>query len=1412
MKQRLLLALLMLLTSAGFMKAQTIQVVPWGTSDVVLTFDKEVAVTGGTAELNSTKTTVTIKSGETGTISINTAQASTMTVSGNVKELSHTSTASSLTSITCSRNSLQTLGLQNASGLKTLDASYNQISIFSLPATLTSIDLSKNALTGTFNASLFTGLTSLNVSDNQLEGVTVATTQTALKTLNVEGNKIKAISNLPTGLTPDYGTQTLTAGSTGIPANTPRVVSAVVATLLSTTVTADQISSITWKKLDGTEYKEDNTAHSLGTPSDAYYFYDNTGLFVDGTYRCEVTFNDKHATYKGRTFYFDGLVVSPAEVELQATSVTGVQPENVTVNTSFNLATSPLKVTQGETVTLSVANAEVGYDAEKTEWKDLKGLVALGGASAPYVGKTYQFKVAAKYNASTKETEEPRLAVAVPGYSHKVVFEKTTQEGGSFTVKKVVGTAEKTLNSGDAVLYGETLVISVKANEGYKPTLLVDKKEVTLVQESQISTNEINYTGKVEINTPIYENTNDIAISVNFGPNDLKLTATVDGVTPDKFKSDASYLAENKIEVRQVNGATSKILGPDGETSIAGIKADTQYEIYFELADHHRLKGDVTINGGKLVKKTANYDSNNNKMCYTVVFNVEKSNVQISIMTREQTELTVNFVTTDGGKSKQEQVYDGSKKPVLFTTTPANLGSKLKVKYTNRTSSPEVEMGEGVEPTEVGKYGVEFSILDEDGDYYLKAQPSLTEYSIVKADLVIETLPTITVTSDAKYAITDGKVTFNGKEVEGGKWSVDPTAPSGSNLTETHTVNVTYTPHSSVAANFNDAKAQVIVKVGNTELTTYQVKVVSIPSGFSLKWYNGQKEVNISSEKFPAETELTAVLTYPAGTKDVALEKTNTAQTSILSQTEESAGKKVYTVTIKADTELKIVAGSGYKYNVKFNPAIVKYNGQPQSYSSDKVTISDVNGQSVTFANVNAVISYKDIDQPKDAGTYTVIVTIPADEAKGYVETVESEAVFTIEKIDPVILTMPKSTLLAKGQRLEMSDLVSGASNIPGKFSWKNPTNTFSTAGQYKEDIKFTPADEYLKNYNVLCPKAADGTSLQVAVEVSAIQILTFVQPVEGSILVANQDGKYLETGSAISKGDVLTVTVVPKENFKLKSILVNGASSGNVITVGESSIAIEATFEVDVPEPEEPEIDPNSQYAVTVTKSLRGAVINKPGVNAVKKDQPFSFTVTTLPADASKIKVTAGGSVITPSSTGVYTIAKVTSNMTVDVSFTSTPTALTIDVPREYKNKGGYLVGRVQVEGPSDGKCYYNDEITLVAFPESGVKFTRWTGDKISSEQVLTVVLTGNLKMEANFSGTPTGIEDIMAASIATGKGCVWVRGIANADVTIVSIAGRVQARQRISGDTRIDVPAGIYVVVLESGSDVKRVKVIVK
>ncbi len=1423
MKQRLLLALLMLLTSAGFMKAQTMKVTPWGTSDVVLTFDKLIILSSPTSDANvqlsTDQKTLTIKAAYGAReVSFSTDAATTMTVTGNVQKIS---AASSLTSLTCTGNSLNVLNLTNSTGLMTLNASNNKISSLTWPSSssaLTTVNLSQNAL-ASLDVSDLTQLESLDVSNNQLTSLDL-NGLTELNTLNVSGNKINTISNLPTGLTPTYGTQTLTAVGEGFPANEGWPVSKALNSLLGNgaSLSASDLASISWERLDGTEYKSDNTTvHKSTTVADGYLFYDSSknNLYVDGTYCCIVTISSSSTSnYKGRTFRLENLTVKPAVVSLSFTKLNNLASVAVVGTTTTSAITFDAiedleSVSQGETLTFTAAAKDNNYDAASTVWADLVGLVPVDDSKAPYTGKTYKFKVAATYATSGPKAS---LSAEASGYSHKVVFDNTTQVGGSFTVYKVVGTKKVSLSSGDVVLNGEQLLVSVNANAGYTPTVLVNKESKALEVADQVTTNVINYTTEpINITNTAYPGSIEIPISVNFKAEDLTLTALVDGKKPSDSGTSfggIDYLFNRQIDIRQNDGATvSSISDGSGKTSVE-IQSDTQYEATFAINDHYRLK-DITINGGKLVSIAKNYyeEQTNPRMVYTVVFNVEKSNVEISITTRQQQQLTVNDVNNG---TPQFQVYDGKEKPVLFTTTPAGHNSKLKVTYKDKTNT---DYGEKV-PSEVGNYEAKFSIIDLDGDFYLNPGTTLIDYNIVKADLVIETLPTVTVTSDAKYAITDGKVTFNDKEVEG-TWSITPTAPTGDQLTTSHTAKVKFTPKAS--ENFNDAEAQVTVKVGNTSLTTYKVSVKTLPTGYQLKWYNGQNEVNISSESFPAGTELTAVLTFPKGTKGVDMKlvdeslQSQTGNSCMKNTGKSSDGNYVYDVVVNAAVSLEVVSGIGNKYTVKFEKQSSKYSGVPQEYSTDNVTISDMNGQEVKFSSVNAVISYKDIDQPKDAGTYTVIVTIPANETTGYVETVASEAVFTIEKIDPEILTMPKSTLIAKGQKLEMSELVSGASNIPGKFSWVNPTKIFSTAGLYKEDIKFTPADEYQKNYNELLPKAQDGEAFKVAVEVSSIQILTFVQPVEGSVLVANQDGKYLETGSAISKGDVLTVTVVPKDNFKVKSILVNGASSGNVITVGESSIAIEVTFEVDVPEPDV-EIDPNSQYTVTVTKSLRGAVISKPGVNAVKKDQSFSFTVTTLPADASKIKVTAGGSVITPSSTGVYTIAKVTSNMTVDVSFTSAPTALTIDIPREYKNEGGYLVGRVQVEGPSDGKCYYNDEITLVAFPESGVKFTRWTGDKTSSEQVLTIVLTGNLEMEANFSGTPTGIEDIMAASITTGRGYVWVRGIANADVTIVSISGRVQAKERISGDAQINVPAGIYVVVLESGSDVKRTKVIVK
>ena len=150
------------------------------------------------------------------------------------------------------------------------------------------------------------------------------------------------------------------------------------------------------------------------------------------------------------------------------------------------------------------------------------------------------------------------------------------------------------------------------------------------------------------------------------------------------------------------------------------------------------------------------------------------------------------------------------------------------------------------------------------------------------------------------------------------------------------------------------------------------------------------------------------------------------------------------------------------------------------------------------------------------------------------------------------------------------------------------------------------------------------------------------------------------------------------------------------------------------------------------------------------------------------------------------------------------------VEVQKSYLNDKKYHVGSVEIAEGESTTYYYGDVITVVAYPESGVKFEKWSDG--SKEQVHEIELKGDVKITATFSGVPTGIEDIESAAIYTGRGFIMVKNVANAKVTVVSISGRLQAQEEVNGDTRIDVPQGIYVVVLESGSDAKRMKVIVK
>lgn len=291
--------------------------------------------------------------------------------------------------------------------------------------------------------------------------------------------------------------------------------------------------------------------------------------------------------------------------------------------------------------------------------------------------------------------------------------------------------------------------------------------------------------------------------------------------------------------------------------------------------------------------------------------------------------------------------------------------------------------------------------------------------------------------------------------------------------------------------------------------------------------------------------------------------------------------------------------------------------------------------------------------------------------------------------------------------------------------------------------------------------------------------------------------------------GATLRFVATPKTGYKFTGWTGITSTLATADVVVKSDLVVAAKFEA-----EDGTIDPNTECIVRTPydENVPGVHINKQGINVVKIGSDFEFSVAAYEADLKNVKVTVDGAELKPTSENKYVISKVKKNTEVKVTLAN-PTRIKVVVETETKNAKGYVMGHVDVEGLfSDSTCYYNTTIRLAAYPESGVEFMNWSDVTSNTQLIRELTITKELTIKPVFSGTPTGIEDIMAASIATGKGCVWVRGIANADVTIVSMAGRVQARQRISGDTRIDVPAGIYVILLESGSDVKRAKVIVK
>lgn len=1317
------------------------------------------------------------------------------------------------------------------------------------------------------------GLKTLTFSSNgELESLELLST-TAETVVDASNNKIKNV-DIRSGKIVIKGNQTLDATAiTGLYANGINIIDAAKnQSLLGVLYGSGDYTVTEWQKYNestktysaATDVK--NIATSTANPGNVS-FYDANRYYTSGTYKCKITKGQASVT-------LEGIVVKPAKVEITVVD----SPKNawgddmgaienggiISATCAAGETDSPLSGTttynchQGDQIKVT-ATAKTNYLFDKFVFEN----GGLNGNQPSTGSSMTNLTVQAKASAANPQIADPiKIQAVFKGKPCKITYTEDVLNG-KYSVQDVIAENDyRTVSNGSEVEYGHKLMITATPDDKFYPQYQLNATEPAVP-------NTLNTDFKVK-NIAYVKVVDHTAITVRFVPNSINteysFVLECSGITTAQNWSNIfeSITAEgtNEVNMSYAISAAAKF------TSTPSFAAAKNIPMVLIIKSGH--ESEYVIQSVQLGKDQVLDLVETPQGTYNTTFNApEEGDAVFTIKVAKRNDIAIYVPKTDGSKevvsggeitNRQRYEYDGNPKAFAYSTLPANLTLNLQYARIENASNPGAAGSYTTEaPVEVGSYAVKFS-RNADNQYAalgetsfkLKTYDTYDVLMITEAPVKITTVPTVSVVEkDGAYSYsigTNGVATALGKTVTG-KYEVigqvndinndadvkgASVASSVANTTTSHTVYLRFTVQKNGVddPNYKPVAVQTVAKVGSTSVATHKVTITT-ESGKGIKdikIFNGAQELNATA--IPEGTKIkfrASVDNYTLQYQKTVAGATPESMTYISGNTFESNEIEVnsdleYRITTKGDA-LK----ARYTMKLKDKAQQSVYNGEAQVFDLAQYLEVKKDDQVVAVDNYKTLIYFKDgagnivNGYPVDADVYDVCLDIPmiidnadSDNNQAAQQLVVENA-FQITQKAPKVTWPESATLIGKGQSLGTANLRGGSADVPGEFTWSEPSCTDLVSGHYY-DITFTPADQ--KNYKTVSTGKEEYQDVEgVTITVSEFPILAIDEVQNGYFAVTSEDGKstYYD-GNQIPDGTKVKITAVPNQYFEVETLSINecgtikSISSGATYTFNGKSIQVTGSFKVIKEEPEEPEIDPNSQYAVTVTKSLRGAVINKPGVNAVKKDQPFSFTVTTLPADASKIKVTAGGSVITPSSTGVYTIAKVTSNMTVDVSFTSTPTALTIDVPREYKNKGGYLVGRVQVEGPSDGKCYYNDEITLVAFPESGVKFTRWTGDKISSEQVLTVVLTGNLKMEANFSGTPTGIEDIMAASIATGKGCVWVRGIANADVTIVSIAGRVQARQRISGDTRIDVPAGIYVVVLESGSDVKRVKVIVK
>ena len=1466
MKQRLLLSLLMLMVSVGLVKAEISITVPAGGT-------LKIEIPDGSTE--SGKQAVVFVNGENKqtfwpdvkSYEIAAKETDqTVAIQGVFKTLTLTGKATSMTidkaeleTLNASNLVLTSLSLTNTAALKVIDISNNKelssiTGSFSIieeinasncgfttwltsynTTTLKKLDLSNNALSSALNFTSFTTLEDLNVANNELQNDEL-TVPSTLKKLDVSGNSLRYVTGVTKDMDVTFGTQTYTAPST-FTADANKGLD-----FKDLNIRFDEPSAkdVDWTKVTATWTPAHGQQRSGDAAASTYYFYDSKGVYQQGTYDVTLTCGEAKIEIKD-------IKITPAKFNLDI-----VDPTNIKVtNQSGSELKDNASVTQGDIILVALS------DEAKKNGLDLDSFVAT--ALTEQTDKSDKdhkaFRVEGYWDASQDKEINPSIEAKLKDAMVDVTFKKNVDG----TNNSIVAVAQKgnqtiSLTPGETkkVPYGSKITVTFKAEPGYKTSITIDGTDKSAdIKPVEGSTNEYVYVIEELAKT-------DLAISANITKTNtvaitLKLEGEATNISNNVFAPSSIITVDGK-EFKSISGKTNNI-------RVNGFTVGKEVQLHFALTRNAVFGADkwkdnpitvesITYGSQKVdwtMKETSEaIGSNGNESArdYTATFKVQEVDQTLVIHTKKNVQVEIIPTPDNASTTSKEQkhAYDGKEHPFAYSTNPKEYASEVKVEYTTESG---VKLNSGA-PTEAGTYNVT-CWLPATEDHQRVTKDTHTGWKVViePAQPAVTTKPKVEVNADGKYVITGGVAKgIDGKELYG-KWEVldsNGNPVQNASKTDAHTVEVQFTAlvESSKAIDSNYKTATVSTSTGTVQ--EYAVKYENLPEGITVTIYNGDLKIG-QNEKVPEGAKVKVEVYVPDNydiTK-VGLEQNGTWVNYGAGDGPDYNTRVItyHSLEITEGTVFTVQGTSQFDINKEFTITpnenmTVMYTGTEPKFSdfivlkadNKEVDIDKLDGVQYSYTQVSNGTEYA-VTIPKNAGTYKVYVTIPyqgnKDQTYKEYKALENAYVGTlhIAKVKTKIVTPPHPTLIPKGQDLSQSNLIGGVAKalneegkeidmtVAGTFEWYEYASAPEDGEPYK--VVFWPDEG--TNY--------EYSTTEVYVTVSDKNLITIKDPGAqvGSIIVTNaKTGERFYGEEEIAEGTILRFQVTPASNFRFEQLLVNGYSHNpnEVYTVGNESVAISAVFtliepEIPEPEPADPVIDEDSQYIVKVQKATtnnRGFILGKEGENGVYYTKSFEFTVNALDADLDKLVVTGATKV----SKGKYRINSVTSNTTVTVSLPN-PTPIDVKIVTESKNTKGYLVGKVKAEQyPLDGKCYYGDELVVVAYPVDGVSFAHWRDNTSNRDQMREITVTKAMTIEAVFSGVPTGIEDIESAGIYAGRGYIQVKNVSNADLTVVSISGRIQTRQHLEGDVQVRVPAGVYVVVLENGQDVKRVKVIVR